>query len=295
VTLASMTGYARADGQSDAFTWTWELKSVNGRALDIRCRLPNGMDALEGGVRATLAERFARGNITAALQLTRAAEAGGVQVNRALLDQLLALAREFDGAAGVAPPRLDALLTTRGVIEIGDPEEDDDVRSEREAAMLTSLDEAVAGLAAARAQEGQHLANALASQLADIDRLTDAALKHAATQPDAIKARLDQQLSALLGETPPLPEERLAQEVAVLVVKADVREELDRLAAHIVQARELLAAEGAVGRRLDFLAQEFNREANTLCSKSADVTLIRIGLDLKVVIDQFREQSQNIE
>ena len=295
MTLASMTGYARADGQSGAFTWTWELKSVNGRALDIRCRLPNGMDALEGRVRAALAERFARGNITAALHLTRAAEAGGVQVNRALLDQLLALAREFDGATGVAPPRLDALLTTRGVIEIGDPEEDDDVRSEREAAMLITLEEAKAGLAVARAEEGQHLATVMASQLDDIDRLTDAARNHAATQPEAIKARLDEQLSALLGETPPLPEERLAQEVALLVVKADVREELDRLAAHIVQARELVGAAGAVGRRLDFLAQEFNREANTLCSKSADVTLTRIGLDLKVAIDRFREQSQNIE
>ena len=293
--LASMTGYARADGQAGDVIWTWATRSVNGRSLDVRCRLPAGMDGLEQVVRTAVADRMARGHVSVSMQLTRPTGTMSVEVNRALLDQLLGLARDLDGARGVAPPRLDGLLASRGVIELREREETEDERAVRDHAMRASLGEALDALVMARSDEGQRLGDILVRHLDDIARLTAAARRATAAQPEAIKARLREQVAALLDNAPALPVEQLAREAALLMVKADVREELDRLDAHTAQARGILVDGGAAGRRLDFLAQEFNREANTLCSKSADLALTRIGLQLKEAIDRVREQVQNIE
>ncbi len=290
-----MTGFARSGGERGAYAWTWELKSVNGRGLDLRCRMPSGHDALEPQVRREAGKRFQRGNVTINLQLQQTAGEGTVRINEAVLTQLVEVMQELETRIVASPPRLDGLLALRGVMEIAEPEESESEREAREHDMLASLNEALDALAAARRAEGERLAAILTAQLAEIETLVGAAAGAAEAQPAALKARLHEQVKALLDEAPALPEERLTQEVALLTVKADVREELDRLGSHLAAARELLAAGNEVGRRLDFLAQEFNREANTLCAKSAGAELTAIGLDLKAVIDRLREQTQNIE
>lgn len=296
-----MTGFARTDGHDGPYGWAWEAKSVNGRSLDLRCRLPSGMDWLEPVARKALAERFHRGHIVLSLSLQRAPGQLGVKLNRALLDQLLAAVGEVGSLGAAAPPRLDGLLAIPGVVEIGEPEESAQARAAREKAMVESLLEALDDLLVARREEGARLAVALRHLTEEIANLVSRAEGCAALQPEAIKSRLREQVAALLEAVPSLPEERIAQEAALLGAKADVREELDRLRAHLAAARNLIedgaAMEDgvAVGRRLDFIAQELNREVNTLCSKSTDVELTQIGLDLKALIDQFREQVQNIE
>ena len=291
-----MTGFATAAGADESFAWTWEAKSVNGRGLDIRCRLPLGLDQLEGAVRAAAAKRFARGNLSLNLSIDRQAAASRLQINRAALDQVLALVGELKGKVDAAPPRIDGLLAVRGVVEVADgPAEEEDARARREQAMLATLDDTFARLATARAGEGEQLARTMTRLLGEIARLTDAAAACAGAQPEAIRARLQAKLDELLADKQPVQPDRLAQEVALMVTRADVREEIDRLRAHISQARTLVAEGGAIGRKLDFLAQEFNREANTLCSKSSDMELTRIGLSLKAAIDQLREQAANIE
>ncbi len=290
--LSGMTGFARAEGARGAVSWAWEVKSVNGRGLDLRVRLPGGMDALEPAVREAVQTRFRRGAVTAGLQLQRDAAALAPRVNASRLAAVIAAVRPFIDEGVVAPPRLDGLLALRGVLEVEDgagPEEEDALRAD----IVVSLGEALDALAAVRRAEGDALAAVLADAVTRIEALRDAAAAHAAAQPEAIRERLRARIAELVGSE--LPEDRLATEAAVLAVKADVREELDRLAAHVAAARELLAAREPSGRRLDFLAQELNREANTLCAKSADAELTRIGLDLKAVIDQFREQAQNVE
>ncbi len=291
--LASMTGFARVEGSHGGLGWTWEARSVNGRSLDLRVRLAGGYEGLEPQARAEATRRFKRGSVSLNLTLARAEGVVGLRLNRALLGQVLAIARELEGA-GAAPPRLDALLAVRGIIEPVEAE-DPAERPVVEAAMAATLGQALDLLAAARAEEGARLRPVLGAQLDRIAALVAAAGANAASQPAAVRQRLRAMLDALFQASPALPEERLAQEAALLLGRADVREELDRLIAHVEQARDLLAAGGAVGRRLDFLCQEFNREANTLCSKAADVALVRIGLDLKATIEQFREQVQNIE
>ncbi len=295
MSLASMTGYARADGEADGARWTWEAKSVNGRSLDVRCRMPPGMESLEPIVRGAVTERFARGSVSVSLQFTRTAANGAARINRPLLEQLIGLAGELADTPGVAPPRLDGLLAARGVVELGEPEDDEDKRAAREGALRATLGTALDALARAREEEGARLGAVLGAQLDELARLTTAAREAAAAQPARIRARLNEQVAALLEAVPALPEERLAQEAALLMVKADVREELDRLEVHAAQSRALLAGEGAAGRRLDFLAQELNRESNTLCAKSADTELTAIGLELKAAVDRLREQLQNIE
>lgn len=292
-----MTGFARAQGQFGAVSWTWELKSVNARGLDVRCRLPAGHEALDGPAReAATSKGLKRGNVSVALTVTRGSEAPAVRVNEQLL---LELARRMHTLQhrfpDFAPPRLDSLFAVKGVVEVVEEEEDDEARDARFSAMLTSLGHAVAGLAEMRLVEGARLAQVLTGHLDEIARLTAAAEGTPSLRPEAARERLQTLVATLLGASPQLSEERLAQEAALLVGKADVREELDRLKAHAGAARDLLAAGGPVGRKLDFLCQELNREANTLCSKSADVELTRLGLDLKAVIEQFREQVQNIE
>jgi uncharacterized protein (TIGR00255 family) len=291
-----MTGFARAAASDERFAWTWEARSVNGRSLDVRCRLAAGFDQLESPARATASKLFNRGNINLTLGIERKAGASRVVVNREVLDQVLALVKDLEGKVNAAPPRLDGLLAVRGVVDtVEGNEEDDDVRTARDAAVLETLDSALQQLKAAREAEGRALAGTLTAHIDEIEALTREAGGQAAAQPAAMKARLEAQLSELLGSQPPLPPDRLAQEVALLATRGDVREELDRLAAHITAARALLNDKGAIGRRLEFLAQEFNREANTLCSKSADVALTQTGLALKAVIDRLREQAANVE
>lgn len=292
-TLSGMTGFARAEGARGALAWAWEVKSVNGRGLDVRFRTPPGFDALEAKARERAQKRFARGSVSANLQLHRDAAAARVRVNADQLKAYIAAARPFVAEGAVAPPALDGLMALRGVIETDDGEIDADERAALEVDMLASFEMALEALEGARREEGAALAPVLAGAVDRIEALAGQAGSVAAAQPDAIRDRLRAKLAELLDGA--VPEERLATEAAVLAVKADVREELDRLAAHVASARELLAASEPSGRRLDFLAQEFNREANTLCSKSPDTELTRIGLELKAVIDQFREQAQNVE
>lgn len=290
-----MTGFARAEGHVDGLSFVWEIKSVNAKSLDQRFRLAPGFEALEVPLRALLAEQLQRGSFSINLTVTRASTAGAVRVNREALTQVIALAQELVEQHGAAPPRADGLLALRGVLESGDIEEADEARERRQVTLLAAARQAVARLIAVRREEGARLQSVLETRLSEIDALTVAADATAALQPDAIRERLRIQLGALLESTPALSEERLAQEAALLAAKADLREELDRLKAHVTASRELLAAGGAVGRRFDFLCQELNREANTLCSKSSDLALTRIGLGLKAAIEQLREQVQNIE
>jgi uncharacterized protein (TIGR00255 family) len=293
LSTASMTGFARVDASHGAHSWTWEARSVNGKSLDARCRVPPGYDWLDQAARGAIGQRFKRGNVSVALTLARGEGATRYRLNRPLLDQVIAVARELE-RAGAEPQRLDAVLGVRGVIE---PEERDIEAEKAELAphLLAGLEELLDRLAEARGEEGARLLAVLYAHLDRLDALTEAARTCAASQPEALRERLHRQVRELLEGSAGLPEERLTQEAALLAGKADVREELDRLAAHLEQARGLIAGGGAVGRKLDFLCQELNREANTLCSKSSDLELTRIGLDLKATIEQFREQVQNIE
>jgi len=293
--VSSMTGFARQEGGDDTVTWAWELKSVNGKNLDLRCRVPSGYEALEVTARTTAQAQLARGNLQLSLTVNRGQAPVKLQVNRQILDQLLGLMREMESEVRAEPPRLDGLLAVRGVLETVEEEDTEEQMAQRMAAMKADLVLALEALKAMRRAEGQRLEVMAAGHLAEIERLTAAAGETAAARPEALRARLKAQVEELLEAAPALPEERLAQEAAVLAAKADVREELDRLVAHVAAARELLAEGKAIGRRLDFLCQELNREANTLCSKSQDVALTRIGLDLKAAVDQLREQIQNIE
>jgi uncharacterized protein (TIGR00255 family) len=285
-----MTGFARATGPDAARGWAWELRSVNGRGLEVRSRFPGGLDHLDQAVRAAAAKRLARGNVTITLTLTLAEAGTRLRLNRAALDDVLGILRELHGRTELAPPRLDGVLALRGVLEAGE-----DAAPPPDGALLASLEEALAALVRVRAEEGRRLEALMAAHLDEIEQLLRRAAATAGAHPAAIKARLEAKLGELLGGQPALPPERIAQEAALLATRADVREEIDRLTAHIAAARALLRDGGAVGRKLDFLSQEFNREANTLCSKSDDMDLTRIGLDLKAVIDRLREQAANIE
>ena len=288
-----MTGFARTQGEAPGISWVWEVKSVNGRALDLRLRLAPGFDALEPELRAAVTQRFRRGNFSASLSIARIA-APVLRINREALAQLVALINELTGEVEAAPPRLDGLLALRGVVETVE-DEDEAVLEERRAGVLAGWNAALDRLAVARAEEGSRIAVLLRQQLDETATLATAAEARAAAQPAALGERLRTVLAGLADLAPSVAEERVAQEVAVLVARSDIREELERLRAHLDQAGELLRQGEAVGRRLDFLCQELNREANTLCSKSADIELTRIGLSLKAVIEQFREQVQNIE
>jgi uncharacterized protein (TIGR00255 family) len=293
--IASMTGFARTEGHAENFSWVWEIKSVNSKSLDLRFRFAPGFESLEVPLRTLLSEQVQRGSIAVNLTAARAANAGALRVNREALAQVAALAAELVEQHGAAPPRADGLLALRGVLDSGELEEAEGVRERRQAALLASARQAVERLVAMRREEGARLQTVLETRFGEIDALVVEADATAALQPEAIKTRLKTQLAALLDATPALSEERLAQEAALLAAKADLREELDRLKAHVAASRELMAGGGAVGRRFDFLCQELNREANTLCSKSSDLALTRIGLGLKAAIEQLREQVQNIE
>lgn len=291
--VASMTGFARCQGDLQGHDWVWEIKSVNNRGLDLRCRLGQGNDALEPELRRRLGDHVTRGSISVGLVARRAAVAAPMRLNRAFLAEMAAETRALADELALPPPGLDALMALPGAIE---PEaEQEDAVEARHAAMLAGFDDAVSALCEARRQEGARLAEVLEALLVEIANGTEQAAASAEAQPAALRARLEAQLGEFAEAVPALSEERLAQEVALLAAKADIREEIDRLRAHVAAARELLAEGGAVGRRLDFLCQELNREANTLCSKSSDVALTAIGLDLKAAVDRLREQVQNVE
>ena len=291
--VSSMTGFARAEGEATGISWVWELKSVNGRSLDLRLRLPPGYDGLEATLRAALSGRLRRGSISANLTVNRVAPPT-IRINREMLQRVVALVAELAAEVEAAPPRLDGLIGLRGIIETVE-DEPEDVIEARRAALLAAWGVALDRLVAARGEEGARLCATLAVQLAELAELVAAASGCAAALPEALRARLEQSLAALDNLVPGMSPERVAQELAVLVSRGDIREELDRLRAHIAQAGELLAKSDGVGRQLDFLCQELNREANTLCSKSNDIELTRIGLSLKLAIEQFREQVQNLE
>ncbi len=285
-----MTGFARTAAAAAGAGWTWEVRSVNGRGLDVRCRLPPGLDHLEPQIRATVGKHATRGNITVTLTLNAADAVQRPRLNQAVLDEILAITRHLQGRADVAQPRLDGILALRGVLDFGEAAE-----LPKDAELLASLAEVLRTFGHARADEGREIERHMTSHLDEIDRLTQDAARTAGAQPAAIKARLEAQIAELLGAQPPIAPERLGAEVALLATRADVREELDRLAAHLGAARTLFREGGAIGRKLEFLSQEFNREANTLCSKSADIELTRLGLALKASIDRLREQAANIE
>ncbi len=290
-----MTGFARVEGGEGETRWIWEARSVNGRGLELRCRLPGGMESLETEVRQAASERCRRGNVSITLTVS-GAPSTGVRINRDILDRVIGLVGELEGKVkGAAPPRLDGLLAVRGVIELVEEPLDEAMRERRRTRLLAELAVMLDELAAMRRREGAKLVALALGHLDEIERLRGAAASCAAARPEALKARLLKQIQALTEGLPGVSEERLAQEAAIIVARGDVREELDRLAAHQGEARSLIAAGGAVGRKLDFLCQEFNREANTLCSKSSDVELTNLGLGLKAAIDQLREQIQNIE
>lgn len=296
--IASMTGFARKEGAIDGFSWTWELKSVNGRNLDIRCRMPNGYDVLESAVRNTATEILKRGNVNAMLTVNVQDKTGTFRINENALAQIGTIMTELQNRFDVAPARLDGLLALRGVLEVDEPVPSPETLEERLRALQESMVEAFRQLETMRRAEGARLQTLIEGHLSAIEHLCHMAGEIAATQPDSLRKRLLEQLTALLsanGLANTFNDDRLAQEVALLASKADVREELDRLAAHVQAVRQLIKTGGSIGRKLDFLCQEFNREANTLCSKAADLALTNIGIDLKAAIEQLREQVQNIE
>ena len=292
-----MTGFSRAAGEAGSASVTWEVKSVNGKSLEMRLRLPPQFERLDPAIRQAVQKRFARGSFQAALSISRpAAQEPQPVVNEAFLRQVIELANRLEHQHGMTPASADGVLALRGVLEIPETVETEDERAASDAAILAVLDQALSGLAAARISEGAALEALLRGHLATIEQLTTKAEADPARDPVIIRARLAEQLRVLLDASGGgLDEQRLYVEAAILATKADIREELDRLKAHVAAARKLLDDGGVVGRRLDFLAQEFNREANTLCSKANASSLTAIGLDLKAVVDQFREQIQNLE
>ena len=295
MTLASMTGFARVDGTHGGVQWTWEIRSVNGRNLDIRVRLPNGHDDLDPGVRALIREKLTRGNVNVSLTLTRGAQDTTIRLNEPLFETVLAIAERYAGRAGTSAPALDGLLSMKGVLEMAEPEASDAEKDALNAALMAGCESVLDQLVSVRRKEGAALADAMTSHVSAIERLTASAESSPDRTAEAIKGRLRQQVEALMDTGAEFDPQRLHQEAVLLASKADIREELDRLTAHVAAARALLADGAVVGRKLDFLAQEFNREVNTLCSKSHSVELTAIGLDMKAVVEQLREQIQNIE
>jgi uncharacterized protein (TIGR00255 family) len=296
LSLISMTGFADARGTHSGLRWRWEAKSVNGRGLDFRFRAPMGYEGLEVGARTLAGERFKRGSLQ--VVLTVAAEDGGrgFRIDAAALVDAVRIAKRVAEETGLAPARVDGILALKGVVVQEESAAlNDEARMARDAALLATLADAFDLLKSARATEGTKLEAILLMQIGEIERLTGEARMLAAQQPLLFRERMMTQLKDLIAPGSNLPEERIAQEIALLAARADLREELDRLSAHCQEARALIAAKEPTGRKLDFLAQEFNREANTLCSKSSDIQLTHVGLALKAVIDQFREQVQNVE
>ncbi|GES44776.1 MULTISPECIES: YicC/YloC family endoribonuclease [Rhizobium] len=293
--LQSMTGFARREGTSGRGRWAWELRSVNGKGLDIRLRLPPGLERLETDVRKSIADRLSRGNLQVSLSLSVEESRIEVVVNQDALTAVLALRDQLAGIVDPAPLRLESLMAVRGLVEFKEAEEDEDAVAARDADIMAGLEAALADLRDMRRQEGDALGKVLLGHVATIEALTSTVERDPSRSPQEIAARLATQVSMLLDGSSGLDRDRLHAEAALLATKADLREEIDRLKAHVAAARDLISKGGPVGRKLDFLAQEFNRESNTICSKSNAAAVTAAGIELKVVIDQFREQVQNLE
>jgi uncharacterized protein (TIGR00255 family) len=293
--LASMTGFARAQGISGPYAWAWEMKSVNAKGLDLRLRLPIGWDGIEAPARATLSRSVTRGTISATLTIDRSGAAPTVRVNEDVLAALVEAAGKAAARFKIAAPSLDSLLGMKGVIEVADNEEKPDEKAAAEAAVIRGFEEALKALGEMRAREGAALGKILSDRIDEIEKLSTVAEVNPARKAEAIRQKLGEQVKALLSTGEKFDADRLHQEAMLLAAKADIREELDRLTTHVAAVRKLLTDGGPVGRKLDFLAQELNRESNTLCSKANDVSLTAIGLDLKAAVDQLREQVANLE
>ncbi len=293
--LSSMTGFARGHGMSGTYGWAWELKSVNAKGLDLRLRLPPGWDAVEAPVRGGAAQVLARGTVYGTLTVERQGVAPVVRVNEPVLAAVLATLKGLSGRVQAAEPRLDGILALKGVIEVLDEDEREEERGAAEAAVVAGFGATMAELVGMRRREGEALRQVLNQRIKEIAALAARAEAAPGRRPEAIKARIAEQVAMLLDASERFDPDRLHQEAILIASKADIREELDRLASHVAQVERLIADGGAIGRRLDFLAQELNREANTLCSKSNDVALTNTGLELKSVVEQFREQVQNLE
>jgi len=293
--LSSMTGFARAEGVTGAAVWAWEIKSVNSKGLDVKLRLPGSLEAAEPQIRQAVAAAVSRGSVFASLSVKREGTSSEVRVNGAVLAQVVEAARLVAEKLDARAPAIDGLLAIKGVIDVVEAEETEEERAALVAAILAGLDTALARLVAMRREEGKALEAVLVARLDEIAALKAEAEDNPCRRPETIRARIAEQIAALLEPGRNFDPDRLHQEALMVASKADIREELDRLDAHVSAARKLLAGGGAVGRKLDFLAQEFNRETNTLCSKSNDVTLTSTGLALKAVVEQFREQVQNLE
>jgi uncharacterized protein (TIGR00255 family) len=293
--LSSMTGFARGHGVCGSYAWAWELKSVNAKGLDLRLRLPPGWEAVELPVRGRAAETLARGTVYGTLTVEREGVGPAVRVNEAVLNAVLATLKGLAGRVEADPPRLDGILALKGVIEVADQDEAEADRLAAEQAVVAGFDRTVIELAAMRRREGESLRAVLVQRLSEIAALAARAEAAPGRRPEAIRARIVEQVGVLLEASSRFDPDRLHQEAILIASRADIREELDRLQSHVAQARQLIGEGGPVGRRLDFLAQELNREANTICAKSNDVELTHVGLSLKTSVEQFREQVQNLE
>lgn len=293
--LTSMTGFARSDGEFGGVRWHWEVRSVNGRGLDVRVRLAQGAEGLEALVRAAVARHVTRGSVSVNLAAQRQEAAPGIRINEPALEAVLAAIAKVQAGGTFDRPRPESVLALRGVMEVSEPKEDEAAAAARNEAMLATLDTALTELGRARASEGQRLEPVLLAQVAGIEKLVAAVAQSPSRAPDTIKARLREQVQRLVEANVTLDGDRLHQEAVMIATRIDVDEELKRLTSHVAAARELIAAREPVGRKLDFLTQEFNREANTLCSKANAIDITRAGLELKAIIDQMREQVQNIE
>jgi uncharacterized protein (TIGR00255 family) len=293
--LSSMTGFARSHGVSGAYAWAWEIKSVNAKGLDLRFRLPAGWDAVEGPSRARGTAKLSRGTVYANLTVERKGTQPTVRVNEPVLGAVLSALKGLSGKVQAAPPTLDGILSLKGVIEITEEDESEEDHRAAETAIISGFEEALAALLHMRQAEGKTLGGLLSRRLEEIATLSARAESAPGRKPEAIKTRLAEQVAALLNASERFDSDRLYQEAVLLAAKADIREELDRLVSHVAQAKRLLADGGAIGRKLDFLAQELHRESNTLTAKANDLELTNIGLELKGAVEQFREQVQNLE
>jgi uncharacterized protein (TIGR00255 family) len=290
-----MTGFARGHGVAGVYAWSWEVKSVNAKGLDLRFRLPGGWDAVEVPTRTRTIEKLSRGTVYANLTVERQGVQPSVKINEPVLAAVLSTLKRLSGKVEAAPPSLDGILSLKGVIEVSEEDEREEDHRAAEAAIVAGFEQALAALIAMRRAEGDTLGGLLSVRLDEIATLTAQAEAAPGRKPDAIKARLAEQVATLLSTSERFDSDRLYQEAILLAAKADIREELDRLTSHVAQARKLLAGGGAIGRKLDFLAQELHRESNTLTAKANDLELTKIGLELKSVVEQFREQVQNLE
>tara|TARA_R110002096_G_scaffold113779_9_gene247159 strand:+ start:3743 stop:4618 length:876 start_codon:yes stop_codon:yes gene_type:complete len=291
-----MTGFARSAGQWENYHWTWEIKSVNGRNFDVRCRLPQGYEAVEQQIRKTMKDNVARGSININLQIKRDDDATAFTINQKMLDALVEVAVETSMRNHLPQPSLDAIMGVRDVVQYVEAEEDPETLKDRDAALIVSFRENMDAFLVSRTTEGAAMQDVLCGLLEEIERLVKAADEISRDLPEVIKQRYMEKVNKLLDDSATgIDPDRIAQEVVLLATKADIREELDRLYAHIDAGRNHIKTDGQIGRKLDFLTQEFNREANTLCSKASDIRLTELGLSLKTTIDQFREQVQNIE